>query len=139
MRPEPRRVLLAACGVLSVGLATVGIVLPLLPTTPFLLLAAACFLRSSDRLHRWLIHHRWLGPYIRNYRLYRALTLRSKVTTVVMLWATIMVTMMVLDSSLLLRLLLLVVGSGVTIHVLRYRTLTPEMRAGRDASDPEQR
>ena len=55
-------------GSLSIGLAFLGIFLPLLPTTPFLLLAAACYLRSSDRFYHWLIYHKWFGNYIRNYR-----------------------------------------------------------------------
>ncbi len=117
----------ASCGVLLVVLATIGIVVPLLPTTPFLLLATACFLRSSDRLYQWLITHRWFGPYIRNYREYRALTLRTKVVTVVLLWITLGFTIVILLDNLVVRVLLVLIGAGVTVHVLRYRTLTREM------------
>jgi uncharacterized membrane protein YbaN (DUF454 family) len=116
-------------GVLCVGLAVVGIFLPLLPTTPFLLLAAACFMRSSDRLYRWLTSHRWLGPYIRNYRDHRAITLRSKVLGLCLLWLTLVYSIVWVVNALALRALLLLIGIGVTVHLLRLRTLTAEMVA----------
>ncbi|MBM3789437.1 MAG: DUF454 domain-containing protein [Acidobacteria bacterium] len=125
-----RKALLMAAGILSVGLAAAGIVLPLLPTTPFLLLAAACFLRSSDRLHRWLITHRWFGPYIRNYREHGAVTRRAKSGTLILLWATLGYTAYGLAQALWLRLLLALVGIGVTAHVLRLRTMTPRRNSG---------
>ena len=62
---------------MALGIA--GIFLPLLPTTPFLLLAAACYVRSSPRLYRWLMNHRWTGEYIRDYREKRGLPLRTKI------------------------------------------------------------
>jgi uncharacterized membrane protein YbaN (DUF454 family) len=126
-RPPLRRLLLTLAGVLCVGLAVVGIFLPVLPTTPFLLLAAACFMRSSDRLYRWLTSHRWLGPYIRNYRDHRAITLRSKVLGLLLLWLTLGYSILWIVSALALRALLLLVGVGVTVHLLRLRTLTAEM------------
>ena len=122
-----RRGLLLAAGVLSVGLATVGLFLPLLPTTPFLLLAAACFVRSSDKLHQWLVTHRQLGPYIRNYQEHKAITRRSKVVSLLLLWGTITHTGISVTSSLAVRILLLLVGIGVTFHVLSLRTMTPDM------------
>ena len=127
LRVKLRKGFFASCGVLSVVLATIGIVVPLLPTTPFLLLATACFLRSSDRLYQWLITHRWFGTYIRNYREYRALTLRTKIVTVAVLWITLGFTIGLLLDNLVVRVLLVLIGAGVTVHVLRYRTLTREM------------
>ncbi|MFC1559277.1 YbaN family protein [Gemmatimonadota bacterium] len=123
LKSDMRKGLLSICGVLAVVLATLGIVLPLLPTTPFLLLAAACFIRSSDRLYRWLIAHKWFGPYIRNYREHRALTLRAKIMTVVLLWITLGFTIFGLIDDLMIRIALILIGSGVTFHVLRYKTL----------------
>jgi uncharacterized membrane protein YbaN (DUF454 family) len=124
-----RKGLLILGGVLSVGLAVAGIFLPVLPTTPFLLLAAACFMRSSDRLYRWLTAHRWLGPYIRNYQEHRAITRRSKVVGLLLLWATLGYSIIWVVSGLALRVLLLLIGAGVTGHLLCMRTLTPEMLA----------
>lgn len=127
------RILLAAVGIIAVGLGTVGVFLPLLPTTPFLLLAAACFIRSSDRLYSWLIHHRWFGRYIRNYREHRAVTRRAKVVTLVALWSVIGYSALAVATTGWLRALLGVVAIGVTLHVLSLRTLTPGMLETRTA------
>ena len=124
-----RKCILITIGVLSVVLATVGIVLPLLPTTPFLLLSAACFLRSSDRLYSWLLSHRWFGSYIRNYREHRALPMRAKVLTVLLLWITLGYTIIWFVDSIAIRILLVLIGIAVTVHILRFRTLTPEMNS----------
>ena len=128
--PSVRRSLLAAAGCICVALGTAGIFLPLLPTTPFLLLAAACFIRSSDRLYKWLITHRWLGAYVRQYREHRAITRRAKLVTLSLLWLTIGYSTLAVARTLALRILLIAVAVGVTLHVLRLRTLTPEMLSG---------
>ncbi len=65
-------------GLAALALGTAGLVLPLLPTTPFMLLAAACFAKSSPRLHDWLISHRLFGPAIRDWRDYRAISPKAK-------------------------------------------------------------
>ena len=122
-----RKGLFISAGVLLVGLATAGIFLPLLPTTPFLLLAAACFIRSSDRLYRWLVTHKWFGPYIRNYREHKAITRRAKVVILLLLWGTLGYTAIGVISVLVVRVLLVLVGVGVTRHVLSLKTLTSEM------------
>lgn len=85
------RGLLVVGGTFSVGLGVLGIFLPLLPTTPFLLLAAACYVRSSPRLYHWLLHNSWTGDYIRNYREGRGMPRRAKVTALGLLWATLLV------------------------------------------------
>lgn len=74
-----KKAVLVALGLLMVGLGTAGIFLPLLPTTPFLLLAAYLFARSSDRWHRWLLQHKHLGPYIHAFRNKTGLTTTQKV------------------------------------------------------------
>ncbi len=122
-----RKALLMAAGVLALALGAAGIFLPLLPTTPFLLLAAACFMRSSEQLYDWLIHHPWFGSYIRNYREYRAITLQAKVTSLVFLWATIGFSIFRVVDSLAVKLLLFAIATGVTVHLVRLRTLTREM------------
>lgn len=122
-----RKCFLISIGTLSLGLGLVGIVVPLLPTTPFLLLAAMCFARSSDRLYEWLINHRWFGSYIRNYQAHRAITKQAKIVTLSLLWGTIGYAVVRVVHPWPLRLLLLSVAVGVTAHVLRLKTLTREM------------
>lgn len=117
-----RKALLIAAGSLSVALGILGIFLPLLPTTVFFLMAAACFMRSSDRLYNWLINHRWFGSYIRNYREHRAMTMEAKVSILVSLWITMLLTMIFALTSWWLRALLAVIAVGVTLHVLKLKT-----------------
>ena len=127
LRTNFRKGILLFAGILSVGLAIVGIVLPLLPTTPFLLLAAACFARSSDRLYRWLITHKQFGPYIENYRTHRAIPRRAKIVTLLLLWITMSYTTIAIVHILAVRVLLVLIGTIVTIHILRLRTFSPDM------------
>jgi hypothetical protein len=122
-----RKWLYISIGILSVVLATVGVFLPLLPTTPFLLLAAACFIRSSEGLYQWLITHRVFGPYIKNYWEHRAITLHTKVGILILLWATIGYGVIGIVQSLIVRAILVFIAIGVTIHVLSLKTLTPDM------------
>lgn len=119
-----RRSLLLTAGILSVALGLLGVVLPVLPTTPFLLLAAACFLRSSERMHRWLLSNRVFGEYLRRYRNGEGLPLSSKVTTIVFLWGTLGASALFAVPPRLwwVRLVLMAVGLGVTIHILRIKT-----------------
>ena len=123
-----RRWLLTTIGIISVGLGTAGIFLPLLPTTPFLLLAAACFIRSSDRLYRWLIHNRWFGSYIRNYREHRALPLRAKVIALILLWTTMSYSVFALVVNKVLQVLLLLIAAAVTVYLLSLKTMPGKIR-----------
>lgn len=120
-----RRWLLIGLGAVALGLGILGIFVPLLPTTPFLLLAAAAFVRSSKSLHDWLLNHRWFGTYIRNYREHRAITLRAKVSTLTLLWGTIGYTAIVATEQWWLRGLLVVIAMGVTAHISQLKTLKP--------------
>jgi uncharacterized membrane protein YbaN (DUF454 family) len=126
-RSSVRRCLLTITGIIAVVLGAVGVFVPLLPTTPFLLLAAACFIRSSERLYAWLIHHRWFGSYIRNYREHCAVTLRAKVIALALLWMVIGYSAVVVVDSWLLRVVLAVIAVGVTIHLLHLRTLARDV------------
>ncbi len=120
---NPRRMLLIAFGTLSVILGVVGIFVPILPTTPFLLLAAFFYARSSPRFLHVLLSNRWLGAYIRNYRDGRGIPLRMKAITMVGLWATIGLTIIMVVNSPWGRLALAAIAVAVTIHLLRIKTL----------------
>ena len=77
-----RRQLLVLAGLVCLGLGGLGVVLPGLPTTPFVLLAAACFAKASPRLHGWLINHRWMGPMVRDWEAHHSLPMRIKVLAI---------------------------------------------------------
>ena len=113
------RALLIACGTLSLALGILGIFLPLLPTTVFLLMAAACYARSSERFYQRLINDRWLGGYIRNHREGRGMRRRDKAITLVMLWVGIGATAIWTAHTFWLRALLFLIAVGVTVHVAR--------------------
>src|SRR5512133_459526 len=116
-------------GIVCVVLGTLGIFLPFLPTTVFFLLAAAAFAHSSDRLYNWIMNHRLFGRLIRNYRLYHAVPVQTKVVSVAFLWLTIGTTAIFAVEQWWLRGLLAVIAIGVTWHILALKTLTPEMLA----------
>jgi uncharacterized membrane protein YbaN (DUF454 family) len=111
-----KRYLLIALGTLSLAIGIVGIFTPVLPTTPFLLLAAACYLRSSERFHRWLMNNRVFGSYIRNYTEGRGIPLRVKLFTIALLWVTIGISIW-LVSNMIVTAVLLFVAVGVSLHI----------------------
>jgi uncharacterized membrane protein YbaN (DUF454 family) len=115
-----KKAVLVAAGSLCLALAVLGVFLPLLPTTPFLLPASACYVRSSERLHGWLMGNRMLGPYIRNFKERRGIPLRARVTTVVLLWLPLAYSIYRLD-LLWLELLLLLVGVTWSVLILRMK------------------
>lgn len=122
-----KRFILASLGIISLSLGVLGIILPVLPTTPFLLLASYLFLKSSLRLHDWLIHHRILGSYIYNYITYRAIPKKTKVLGISVLWTTLSISIYLVSNPYVTAVLVLV-GIGVTIHLLKMKTLTSKER-----------
>ncbi len=112
------KLLLTIVGMIAIVLGVIGIFLPLLPTTPFLLLAAACFARSSERMHHWLMHHRLFGDYLRNYQAGNGIPARAKVLALVMMWSSLSYAAWRFE-SIWLRLLIVAVGAGVSIYLLR--------------------
>ena len=118
------KILFAILGCIALALGIVGIFLPLLPTTPFLLLAAALWVRSSPRLYAWLLSHRCFGEYIRNFRENRAIPLRAKIFSIVLMWAAMLYCIFgILDGRRWAQLALLAVAVGVTWHILSFATL----------------
>ena len=116
--------MLAVLGVVSLSLGVAGIFLPLLPTTPFLLLAAWAFVRSSPRLYAWLINHPHLGEYIRNFRENRAIPLRVKVVSVSLVWLTIgFCIVAVVGQWWWAQAALALLAAAITWHILSYDTL----------------
>jgi uncharacterized protein len=116
------RALLMIAGTVCLVFAAIGLVLPLIPTTPFLLAAAACYCRSSERFYSWLINNRWFGEYIKNFREGKGIPLKTKVFAATILWVTISVSALFLVPILMVQVVLLVVAVAVTIHILRLPT-----------------
>jgi uncharacterized membrane protein YbaN (DUF454 family) len=120
MSEKLKRQLLIIAGTLSLAVGIVGIVVPVLPTTPFLLLAAGCYLRSSRRFYNWLMGNRIFGAYIRNYIEGRGMPVKVKLFTIILLWATIGVSIW-LTAKLIVTIILLIVAIGVTLHIIFIR------------------
>lgn len=116
------RTLWNAAGTLFLVLGIIGIPVPLLPTTPLLLLAAACYLRGSSRMHRWLLTNKYFGGYLSDYRMGRGMPARIKATTLAILWIFLGATILLAVTDTILRAVLLLIGTGVTIHILMLKT-----------------
>ncbi|KPL03185.1 MAG: hypothetical protein AMJ90_03880 [candidate division Zixibacteria bacterium SM23_73_2] len=122
------RILWKISGTFFVGLAILGIFLPLLPTTPFLLLALACYAKSSKRLHSWLLTNRWFGRYLRNYRERKGIPFKVKILTVLFLWLTIGYSAIFIIKIFLIKIILFIIAAGVSIHILSIPTLRKSQR-----------
>ena len=108
---------------MALVLGIVGIFLPVLPTTPFLLLAAALYLRSSQRLYEWLMSHKHLGPYIKNFRENKAIPLRVKIVSVTLVWVTLLYCAIFVAKEWWMSLIFITIATCVTLHILHYKTL----------------
>lgn len=121
-KKDLKKNVLIIAGTLSLAVGVIGIFLPLLPTTPLLLVAAYCYLNSSERLYNRLINSKRLGPYIKNYLEYKAVTKRAKKAALIFLWISLTISI-ILIKNIYIQLLLGVVGIGVSIHVISLRTM----------------
>jgi uncharacterized protein len=113
--------LLVSAGTFFLGLGIIGIFLPIVPTTPFLLLAAACYARSSKRFYDWLMNNKWFGSYIKNYQEGKGVPLKVKILTISVLWITILSSVFIVQIF-WVRILLILIAFGVTIHILTIKT-----------------
>ncbi|HLF84509.1 MAG TPA: YbaN family protein [Blastocatellia bacterium] len=109
-------------GTMFLMVGVLGAILPLLPATPFLLLASACYVRGSTTLHNWLMSHKYLASYITNIRNKRGMPVKAKIITIAVLWISLLFSIDRVD-SLLLDSTLIVVGIGVTTLILKLKTL----------------
>ena len=124
------RALWFIAGTICVALGAIGIVLPILPTTPFLLAAAACYYKSSEKMHRWLLNNKWFGEYIRNYTEGKGLPMKTKIAALSLLWITIVFSTVFMLHRLLpaqlvlpMQLIMVAVAVVVSIHILRLPTV----------------
>ncbi|MEG1930212.1 MAG: YbaN family protein [Anaerovorax sp.] len=112
-----KAIILLICGFLSLAVGSIGLVLPILPTTPFVLVAAACFASSSPRLHQRLLRTKYFGEFIDNYQNKTGVTTAVKVRGIVFLWVTLSLSALIF-SVLHVRLILLAVGICVSLHII---------------------
>ena len=115
--------LLVFAGIISLVLGIFGIFIPLLPTTPFLLLSAALFARSSKKMHNWLLNHKVFGNYIRSFLEEKSIPMRIKIVSISLLWIAILFAIFfVVENKIWLQILLFAIAIGITIHILHYKT-----------------
>ena len=116
------RIPLLVLGWVSLGLGVIGIFLPVMPTTPFVLLAAWCFLRSSERAHRWLVSHRVFGPIVVAYMEGRGMTKKTKAVAIASMWIGLTVSALVFVPWVWLKIAMFATAAGVTLYILRLPT-----------------
>ncbi len=113
-------------GTFSLGIGIIGIVVPLLPTTPFLLLSAACYAKGSERMYQWFINIRWIGKTIKNYHEGNGISINGKIISIIFLWLTILVSMSLMHPNTIVQLLLLIIAISVTYHIISLKTMKNE-------------
>jgi len=131
MPEKLKKGLLIFAGTVFTAIGIIGIFVPILPTTPFLLLAAACYLRSSRRLYNWLLNNRFFGAYVRNYLDGRGMPRKIKIATILLLWITIACSIIFAVQALVIRVILLVVAVGVTVHIMLIKTTPKDQNQNR--------
>ncbi|CDQ20560.1 hypothetical protein SAMN05192559_105174 [Halobacillus karajensis] len=118
-----KKILLIVIGWISFAVGVVGIALPLIPTTPLLLLAAACFFRSSDRMYDWLLTNKYFGKYIREYREQRGIPLRAKWVGISLLWVSILSSIIFVVPLFYVKVLMIIIATYFTWFILRLNTI----------------
>ena len=117
-RSSLMRILFFTAGTISLILGAIGVLLPILPTTPFLLLSAACYLRSSTRMYQWLFNNRIFGEYLSNYRDGKGITLNTKIFALTLLWVTILYSALFIIVLWVVQLALFIIAIAVSVHII---------------------
>jgi uncharacterized membrane protein YbaN (DUF454 family) len=117
------RLSLVVLGSLFLGLGIIGVIIPILPTTPFLLVAASCYARSSQKLYHWLLGNNWLGKYVKDYKEGKGLPIKIKIISVTLLWLTISYTIFYVTQLSLLKIFLITVAVSVTLYIFSIKTI----------------
>ena len=125
------RWVLISCGWISIACGAIGIFLPIMPTVPFLLLAAACFAKSSVRFHTWLLEHNHLGPLLHDYLKGAGIPLKAKLTALAMIWVSFPASAILFAEMLWLKLLLIATALAVSSYLIYLPTAPPHVRQKR--------
>jgi uncharacterized membrane protein YbaN (DUF454 family) len=131
------KILFISLGTLFLGLGFLGIALPLVPTTPFLLLAAACYARSSTRIYNWMLNHRLFGDFIRNYRSGSGIPLRAKIASLVVLWSTIGISLFLAHTPGWVPVILVAIALGISVYILSLPTVRSKTTEGSHVYRPQ--
>lgn len=121
--PKLSRYFYLISGILLVAIGVIGIFLPVLPTTIFLILASACFIKSSPKANEWLRNHKVLGMYIKNYQDKTGLSIKAKIFNIIFLWLMILLSVFYFTNEFYIRIILILIAVGVTIHLLMIKTV----------------
>ena len=130
------RWILICIGWISIVIGIIALFLPLVPTVPFLLLAAVCFSRSSEKFHNWLLEHRHLGPPIRDYLVHGGIPLRTKIMAIVMVWISFPASAFLFVQIFWLKVLLLAIATAVTLYLLSLPTVLPAGKIKETVQEP---
>jgi uncharacterized membrane protein YbaN (DUF454 family) len=109
-------------GTITLVIGAIGIFLPILPTTPFLLLSLACYLRSSEKMTHWMLNNKYFGKYIRNYKEGKGIPLKTKIFAISVLWITIIFSAGFIIPFWIVQIILIIIAFSVTIHLIRLPT-----------------
>ena len=121
---EIKRLFFLSLGASLFAIGAIGAVLPLLPTTPFILASLLCFGRSSKRAEMWISNNRYFGSYIENYKTKQGIPLDVKLKNILFLWAALIASLIIFSYQGYLIILLFIVGIAVTAHILLFKTKT---------------
>lgn len=116
------RTLFFIAGSITLVLGAIGIVLPVLPTTPFLLISLACYLRSSERMTHWMLTNKYFGKYIKNYQEGKGIPLKTKIYAISLLWITILYSAFFIVPIWVVQIILFTIATLVTLHLVRLPT-----------------
>jgi uncharacterized membrane protein YbaN (DUF454 family) len=117
------RGILIILGSIFLGIGIIGIIVPLLPTTPFLLLAAACYIRSSKKCYNWLLKNKRFGPYITNYIEGKGLPLKIKLYAIIMMWIMILLSVIFFLNNIFIRIILIIIAFLVSLYLMKIKTI----------------
>jgi uncharacterized membrane protein YbaN (DUF454 family) len=110
-------------GTVSLFFAFIGVILPIIPTTPFVLLSAACYYKGSKRLHGWLSRNELFGPIIRDYEEHRGMRKATKIKALTIMWAAVFTSVLLILDTLKMRALVLLIAVIGTVSMLRIKTI----------------
>jgi uncharacterized membrane protein YbaN (DUF454 family) len=118
---KTKRAIIFSLGVLLIGVGAVGVILPVLPTTPFILAAAICFGKSSKRAEKWISNNRYFGGYIENYKNKKGVPIDIKRNSILFLWFMLIISAIIFNDILIV-IILTIVGICVSVHILLLKT-----------------